>query len=93
MTKKKEETAKIISKKIYAKDVGSNGIKELYVNRETKTTYFYIGGYNAVVFTIPKCCVLDDLEGRLAYLEQEMYKLQNRVYMYEHKHTLLGQKI
>lgn len=92
MTKKKGEVAKPISKNIYIREIGSNDVKKLYVNRETEKTYFHLGIYG-VDFTIPKCCVLDDLEGRLAYLAQELYKLQNRVYMYEHKHTLLGQKI
>jgi len=93
MTKKKEEMAKTISKKIYYKSPSSSMIKEVSVNRESKTYFSYLDSYGCELFTVPKCCVLDDIEGRLAYLAQELYKLQNRVHMYEHKHTLLGQKI
>lgn len=93
MTKKKEEVAKTISKKIYYKSPSSCIIKEASVNRESKTYFSYISRYGFELFKIPKCWVMDDLEGRLAYLEQKLCRLQNRVYMYEHKHTLLGKKI
>jgi hypothetical protein len=94
MTKKKEEVVKTISKKIYYKSPSSGMIKEVFVNRESKTYFsYFVRAPGRGLFTIPKCCVMDDLEGRLAYLEQELCRLQNRVYMYEHKHTLLGKKI
>lgn len=84
MTKKKEEVVKTISKKIYYKSPSYSMIKEVFVNRESKTYFSYLGSYGCELFTIPTCCVMDDLEGRLAYLEQELCRLQNRVYMYEH---------
>lgn len=82
MTKKKEETAKTISKTIYYKEcLSSPKITKMSVNKESKTHYWteYEGVQSKL---IPKTSVLNYEDAKIEYLEQEIERLGDALNMF-----------